>query len=109
MCSRIAWCDRGRSFGFLPKGIKWVAGAKAHFYGRCNPGKRAWKNQPPRARTPFRDEPREIDIAMIGFLNKAFISPLLVKKSEENYVEHIGRTQIRSSRRGFQSRRFRSK
>src|SRR5438105_15768012 len=108
MCGRIAWCDRGRSFRFLPKGIKWVAGTKAHFYGRCNSGERAWKNQPPRPRTPFRDGPREIGIAMIGFLNKAFISHLLVKNLEDNYAEIIGRTEIRSFRRSFESGRRRS-
>jgi hypothetical protein len=29
---------------------------------------------------------------MIGFLNKAFISHLLVKNLEDNYAELIGRT-----------------
>ena len=92
MCGRIAWCDRGRPFGILPKGIEWVAGAQAHFHCRFTSGERAWKNQPPRARTPFRDGPREIGIAMIGFLNKAFILHLLVKNLEDNYAELIGRT-----------------
>src|SRR5207249_4851078 len=79
MCGRIAHCGRGRSFGFLPKGIEWVAGAKARFYRRCNSGESARKNQPTRARTPLCGILRENRRCAHWFLNKGSLRICLSK------------------------------
>jgi hypothetical protein len=54
-----------------------------------------WQERRTVAYRPCEQESKEIVVAMIGFLNKAFTSDLLTKTLEDYYAEIIGRAETR--------------